>query len=554
MCKKSDTPDSEQINSSDEHLSPLDTGTVVCNRYTIVDILSRQTDRIVYAATEDAYLRWCPSCEALMRLEVDDEFCDECGAELSPGRYRLTEWSTEQGPLGLNDFVQTKVTHTGWQSPQDWFIWEGHRYMVQEDLDGEILETIRASVTLDDALIWGITLAEALYTLHEYGFAGLQLNPEDLIVTGSRQIKLVNWDAFAVYPADPPFADHIWIDARQQDLKQLASILTVLIDDEGDDDAGNEAEIDPVLQTILSDMTTGEYTDALTVADDLKTRLHGVETVDIPEAELAQEVTLQYGVGSWSDVGRVRLLNEDSLLSLDLSVIRNSQLETMGFYVVADGVGGHDCGEVASRIAVGAMAHTLANMLVQPALEHVVNMPDKDTYTNMLEDAVRAANKAIAAERLVHEADNMSTTLTAALVIGSFAYVANVGDSRTYLFRQNKLTPLTVDHSLVARLVAIGMIGPDEVYTHPQRSAIYRALGDEQDFQVDTFFQPLLPEDQLVLCSDGLWEMVHDPEMETILANALSPQDACDTLVSRANLHGGEDNISVIVVQAVERH
>lgn len=233
---------------------------------------------------------------------------------------------------------------------------------------------------------------------------------------------------------------------------------------------------------------------------------------------------------------------------MDLSVVCKSQPTTVGLYVVADGVGGHDAGEVASRVAVTALIRSVFDTLTDETSETPTDTREA-YFSSLLERSVHAANDAVVEARRLHHA-NMNTTATAALIADGHAFVANVGDSRTYLFRDGRLQPVTTDHSLVARLVAIGMIKPDEIYTHPQRNAIYRALGDQHDFVVDTFVVALLPEDRLVLCSDGLWEMVRDTGMVEILNTAVSPEEACNRLVDQANANGGEDNITVIVVQS----
>ena len=152
-------------------------------------------------------------------------------------------------------------------------------------------------------------------------------------------------------------------------------------------------------------------------------------------------------------------------------------------------------------------------------------------------------------EESVRRGNDMGTTLTMAVVIGDRAIVGNVGDSRTYLHRAGTLTRISKDHSLVQRLVDIGQIGADDVYTHPNRNAILRSLGDSAEPDVDTFDVRLEDGDTLFLCSDGQWEMVRDPHMAQIISSHASPPDACDDLIKAANAGGGEDNIAAILVR-----
>jgi serine/threonine protein phosphatase PrpC len=142
----------------------------------------------------------------------------------------------------------------------------------------------------------------------------------------------------------------------------------------------------------------------------------------------------------------------------------------------------------------------------------------------------------------------MGSTITGFMLVGEHAYVLNVGDSRTYMLRGKQLYQLTTDHSLVGQLVAGGLIEPDDVYTHPQRSQIFRSLGDKPNVQIDIFKQQLHPGDILLSCSDGLWEMVRNPQIENILDNALDPEAACAQFIEAANANGGEDNVSAVVV------
>src|SRR5438270_402404 len=176
-----------------------------------------------------------------------------------------------------------------------------------------------------------------------------------------------------------------------------------------------------------------------------------------------------------------------------------------------------------------------------------VQASDEETLVALLQGAIEDANAAICQVNQREKTD-MGSTITGFMIVGEHAYILNVGDSRTYMVRGKQLYQLTTDHSLVGQLVASGLIEPDDVYTHPQRSQIFRSLGDKPNTQIDIFKQQLHPGDILLSCSDGLWEMVRNPQIESTLNNAPDPQTACMQLIDMANANGGEDNVSAVVV------
>ena len=257
---------------------------------------------------------------------------------------------------------------------------------------------------------------------------------------------------------------------------------------------------------------------------------------------------------SYSDAGNVRRSdpNEDSALILQLQRIHESLASPLGVYIVADGMGGHDNGQLASRMTINTIAQRMTRELLLTPLENEKDgvppaQPDEDSLIALLHDAIEEANTTLCEVNTRNKTD-MGSTLTGFMIVGQHAYIVNVGDSRTYMVRGGQIYQLTTDHSLVGQLVASGLIEPDDVYTHPQRSQIYRSLGDKPNTSIDIFKQQLHPGDKLLACCDGLWEMVRNPQIEGILNTAPDPQTACQQLIDLANENGGEDNITAVIV------
>jgi len=244
-----------------------------------------------------------------------------------------------------------------------------------------------------------------------------------------------------------------------------------------------------------------------------------------------------------TDRGQRRAENQDRILAeVDAE-------GTMGLFAVADGMGGQRGGEIASSLAVETLRAELL-----PLLDAIAsNNPDATSQplTGRLHEAINRCNARVLRYAEEHpETQGLGSTLTLALIKGSLAVIGNIGDSRIYRVRDGAIEPLTHDHSYVAQLAALGKIEPDEIYTHPQRNYIYRALGSEAEAQPDIFTERLQTGDTLLLCSDGLWGLVRDDELLRIVEAAETPDDAATRLVELANEHGGEDNISAIVVHA----
>lgn len=246
-----------------------------------------------------------------------------------------------------------------------------------------------------------------------------------------------------------------------------------------------------------------------------------------------------------TDTGIERDHNEDYV---DAWLHVHANEISLALFIVADGLGGQDSGEVASRMATESVWHTLRESLWEP-LVRAEKRFGADEIRALLTEAIAIANQQVYDARTARNSE-MSTTITMALILNNTAYIANVGDSRTYLWNAAGLRQISKDHSLVQRLVDTQVIKKEEVYSHPQRNLIYQCIGDRPEVQSDLFVHELAADDRLILCSDGLWEMVRDEGIQDVMLSEMDPQTACDRLVKHANLAGGEDNISVTVVRA----
>jgi serine/threonine protein phosphatase PrpC len=275
------------------------------------------------------------------------------------------------------------------------------------------------------------------------------------------------------------------------------------------------------------------------------------QSVDLEKTEpynkhQISDMRFQLVVGTRSDPGIKRKYkpNEDSLFAAQGLIEEAPMTHPYGLFVIADGMGGHANGQDASRLAI--------QTIIEHILPQLVQHPT-DEYATLLVDGIQSANLAVH-QRNIDQGGDMGTTVTGALVVDNIAYVVNVGDSRTYLYRESEgLKKVTNDHSVVASLVEAGIIKPDDIYTHPKRSHIYRSLGEKPHVEVDLFTVPLQEGDKLLLCSDGLWDMVRDPKIEGLIKHFdPDPSATSDSLIQAAYEGGGEDNVSVIVIQIGE--
>ncbi len=248
-------------------------------------------------------------------------------------------------------------------------------------------------------------------------------------------------------------------------------------------------------------------------------------------------------IGYASHIGK-RDLNEDSLLTVKCDAVCESEIVQTVLLVVADGMGGHNAGEVASRLAIEGVCQKLLKNIVE-------------NKANCMGDALRRTIKEVNKDIYKYVEENprykgMGTTMTAAVIQGSQLTIGHVGDTRAYLICEQKIIQVTTDHSLVQEMVDSKEITEEEARYHPQRNIITRAVGISSDVEVDIYMEYIYGNDCILITSDGLTDIVGDEEIYTIVKEYRNPQKICDILVETADLGGGSDNISVVAAQIDE--
>ncbi len=271
---------------------------------------------------------------------------------------------------------------------------------------------------------------------------------------------------------------------------------------------------------------------------------HQIESIISSQSALYE--MQQLIAASGQSVGKQREHNEDSLVAITATLVGNSSGIPFGLYVVADGMGGHQFGEVASNAAI----HIVAGQIMRKFQSFLFSMPTQqpdEPLQEIMESAFQEAHRVVQ-----HEAPGSGTTLTAALVVGQQITIGHVGDSRAYaVYPPGRVEQLTRDHSLVKRLEELGHLNKEEAANFPHRNVLIRALGQGEALEADVFTVPFPRNGYLMLCSDGLWGVVADQDILRSITDAPNLHRACQNMVTAANIAGGPDNITVILAQMI---
>jgi protein phosphatase len=603
-----------------EELTPLPANAVVTGKYIVQSQLHQSQERNLYRVAPRRQQK-CGTCGRLS--SIDAAHCEHCGTALqkeAPAEFYLMAESFSPDSLMQDSAVMDlQLYHPNLVPVVDFFNYtpfgKTRYYAVAEPRQGVRLSQMSLPRPPMQVFGWAIQLADALNYLHTRGVVGAGAEADDILVQGD-MASLASLQNARVSLEESPERTQM----QSIDLAKLASTIfeaytgfPAAMTPEGvlpmpaqapeKVGAAFRAAIEPV-QGIAPAISAAQWRDQLTGA-----------LIAITELEQPGR-PVEFQAASMTDVGSVRDQNQDSCSSVEFVQASVEHPMRIGLYVVADGMGGHKGGEIASAIAAQVFTAEVMARVVAPLAAGAGPRPTmtNDAIMQGMARAVQTANDRIFKARDNRQND-MGTTLVAALVAYGKAYIINVGDSRLYMYaRQPKtpgegtgadgtaplaasaeptkkadqgtsplkkktkklngtqerepdtgglpaedetlgdfaLTQVSVDHSLVHRLVELGQLDPEEAKVHPHRNFIYRSLGGPPPIDVDTFVRTLHPGDRILVCSDGLNSMIEDEAIAGVLASEKDPNEAARKLIELANQAGGHDNITTILVDITD--
>jgi serine/threonine protein phosphatase PrpC len=434
--------------------------------------------------------------------------CSSCGAALKDRRFLVSaRWHPHRFDAYLT-YWRKDIRHPGLASPIDVFVIDGVLFSVIP-YSGEGLMVDEAAPLNNQRLLdLAQRIVGTVAYLHRRGVRLAALNRANLLVSPDNTIRIYDIEV------EETLENGASIPADQQGevLQAVGELLRRYCDIEAD------ALIDFLLAA-----EEGAVADLKRFGREIEIRHDAYAGVSYAPV-----------LGGMSDVGLTRPLNEDNWRWIRLS-------DRAKLYVVADGMGGHDAGEVASALAV--------RTLCEVAREREALAPQgEDAVENLLDESFQLANNTVKDAADARGID-MGTTLVCMLVLDNHVgFIANVGDSRGYLLRNGVLHQITKDHSLVQKMVERGRITAEEARHHPHSNILLRTVGTERDIEIDIFRVELEVGDKILMCSDGLWGEVEDRDMESILNTYTDPRIASRELVRAAHHGGGKDNVTLMLV------
>ena len=529
--------------------APRERGAMYQRRYQVVEYQGTAGGQHFYFVLDQQWATRCLNVNCKLfgvpQVGVTGGTCPECAAPLDPFRpvHVLVEASTRKAFGTAPEVAARHVYHPGLHCPLDYFEESDGRHvrccLVLPLASARDASQLIGRQDVPTVLGWGVQVARGLQALFAHGMAFKALTA-DRIVLGENGAALYGFDEMLLFPNAQSLAMQ---RAAQDNFEELLGVLWRLLTGQAGYAPGSG--LPPRIESLF--VGPGDEK----ALPSLPTWRKRVEAL-LLEMEAARdtgplhELPVVLAVAQASDVGRVRKLNEDSVLAIVSQRLGKMGAQSMGVFVVADGMGGHAAGEVASGLVVETMMRRAYSDLFSTALHFKV---ESEMVVNWLTESLQAANATILAQRSNRDND-MGSTVVAAVVSGRTVWLAHLGDSRAYLLDGAQVTPLTVDHSLVAQLVSAGRLSEADARHHPQRNMIYKSIGSRAEVEPSVRMVTLSPGETLLLCSDGLNSMLEDGDIAAVVAGSASLDEAAARLVAAANVAGGYDNVSVVLIRA----
>lgn len=514
-------------------LEPLPIGTVLADAYRLTALLSTGQENLYRAVrqTDDGqtYL-------------IAERSSDQADTHLG-GAFRLAEQLAE-------------IHHPALILPQERCERDGRISLITPSQSGLPLSQRIGRTSEREAAGWGVQLCQAVEVLHRHGLLCVDLPPENILLDKTGRLHLTQFDAIRLkdsieespvltdgYAAPEAYKTQVLNEAA--DVFALGSCLYAVLVGRRLPVEGWAVQPEPPV-FYPEKVLTPEFERVLSRALALEPaeRYADVHALKHDLLALSQSGHIR---SAWrTDVGQVRDHNEDAVLVKEVGQDSIAGNDFRGLYIVSDGMGGAEAGEVASQIAIQTVARRVEAVWADAEAEEEV---EAAAWERCLREAVETANTRIVQYGKDHpESAGLGATIVAVLMQAGQLVLAWIGDSRVYLLENGILHQLSHDHSLVARLVEIGQLTEEEALTHEHRNVLIRSLGSKENVKVDTLSRPLKRGVRLLLCSDGLTSHVLDPAIADIMSRHRTPHEAALELTVAANTAGGSDNTSVVVV------
>ena len=475
--------------------------------------------------------------------------------------YLIVERSSDQtdahsgGAFGLAEQLAA-LHHPALILPQESFEHAGRAYLITPTQSGIPLSSRIGRTSERETSGWGVQLCQAVSALHGHGLLCVELPPEHIILDKTGRLHLTCFDAIRLKDAveEGPFltdgyaapeAYKFQVLNEAADVFALGACLYAVLVGRRLPVEGWAVQPEPPV-FYPEKVLTPDFERVLrrALAFESKDRYPNLSALKHDLLALSQSVSIR---SAWrTDVGQVRDHNEDAVLVKEVGQGTIEGDDFNGLYILSDGMGGAEAGEVASQIAIRTVAQHVEAAWVHTGRKEGFDVAAWETH---LRQSVEAANTKIVQYGKDHpESAGLGATIVAVVIRAGQLTAAWVGDSRLYLLENGELLQLSRDHSLVARLVEIGQLTEEDALTHEHRNVLIRSLGSKENVVVDTLSRPLKRGVRLLLCSDGLTSHVLDPAIADMLSRHRTPSEAALELTVAANTAGGSDNTSVIVV------